>query len=230
MTTSHAGLHRAALTAGALVAAAAVLLGVLLGLGWLVTHVLPGTGPAVDDLGFDRWLADHRVPVLDPDSQAATDLCATNNVIAIGLAVAVTSTAFARAWWPAVFVVVTLAGETALFLTTAIVVGRPRPPVAHLDAALPPTSSFPSGHTAAATCLFGGIAVLVCRATRSWWRWVVVAAAVLLVVAVAASRLYRGAHYPTDVLGGAFLGCCWLAVTARALVPRRSAVPGPAPA
>lgn len=93
-------------------------------------------------------------------------------------------------------------------------------PVAHLDAILPPTSSFPSGHTAAAVCLFGGIAVIVCRATAAWWRYLVVALAVVLVLAVATSRLYRGAHYPTDDLGALVLAVPWLLVCARALAPR----------
>jgi membrane-associated phospholipid phosphatase len=61
-----------------------------------------------------------------------------------------------RRWWPVLLLVIALVGELALFLATAMIVGRPRPPVPHVDAALPPTSSFPSGHTGAAICLFGG--------------------------------------------------------------------------
>jgi hypothetical protein len=61
-----------------------------------------------------------------------------------------------------------LVGELALFLTTALIVDRPRPPVPHLDAALPPTSSFQSGHTGAAICLYGGVALIIFVSTRSW--------------------------------------------------------------
>jgi hypothetical protein len=93
-------------------------------------------------------------------------------------------------------------------------VGRPRPPVPHLDAALPPTSSFPSGHTAAAICLYGGVASIVLRVVRAWWRWLVLGVAVVVIVAVAAARLYRGAHYPSDVLGSRV-------VTARTCAPSR---------
>lgn len=79
-----------------------------------------------------------------------------------------------------------------------------------LDVA-PPTSSFPSGHTAAAFALYGCIAILVLGiygrrpATR-------VAAVVLfcLPVVVGLSRPYRGMHYPSDVLAGALAGGLWL--------------------
>ncbi len=51
-------------------------------------------------------------------------------------------------------------------------------------------------------------------ATRAWWRWLVVAAAVTAVVLVAVARLYRGAHHPSDVLGSVLLGLPWLLATA----------------
>lgn len=201
-------------------ASAAVILAVLIGLGLFVAHVLPGTSVDIADTAVDAWLLAHRTPALDGLSAQATDLVSTTNVIVVGLAAAVGSALLARRWWPAVFVVVTLVGEVSIFLTTATVVGRPRPPLGHLDAALPPTSSFPSGHTCAAICLFGSIAVLVTRAVAAWWRWLVVALAVLLVLVVAASRMYRAAHYPSDVLGAVLLAGSWLAVTTRTLTPR----------
>jgi membrane-associated phospholipid phosphatase len=112
-----------------------------------------------------------------------------------------------------VLLLVALVGELWLFLATAMIVKRPRPPVAHVDAALPPTSSFPSGHTGAAICLFGGIAVIVVCTVRAWWRWLVVATAAVLVIAVALARMYRGAHYLTDALGAVVLAVPWLLVT-----------------
>ena len=120
-----------------------------------------------------------------------------------------------------------LVGEVLIFLASAAVVGRPRPPVPHLDGVLPPTSSFPSGHTAAAVCLYGALAALVLRGTRAWWRWVVLALAVALVVGVAFARLYRGAHHPTDVLTSVAFAVPWLLVTLR-LVADKPVTGGPA--
>ena len=133
-----------------------------------------------------------------------------------------------RRWRPAIFLTVVLLGELAIFLTTTLVIDRPRPPVEHLDSELPPTSSFPSGHTAAAICLYGGIAALILFNTRARWRWPAVAVAVLVVLAVAAARLYRGAHFPTDVLGSILFAVPWLVITVALLRPRNSPPTGTA--
>ena len=141
------------------------------------------------------------------------NVCSTTSVFVLGFLAAAGSAALLRRWWPAVLLAIALVGELWLFLATAMIVKRPRPPVAHVDAALPPTSSFPSGHTGAAICLFGGIAAIVVCTVRAWWRWLVLAVAVVVVVAVAAARMYRGAHYLTDALGAVVLTVPWLLVT-----------------
>ena len=202
---------RSVLVRGAvLLGAAALILALMLGLGWLVTHVEPSTGP---DLAIDAWLAQHRTPALDVASTVATDVCSTTSVFVLGFLAAAGSAALLRRWWPAVLLAIALVGELWLFLATAMIVKRPRPPVAHVDAALPPTSSFPSGHTGAAIALFGGIAAIVLCTVRAWWRWLVLAVAAVVVVAVAAARMYRGAHYLTDALGAVVLTVPWLLVT-----------------
>jgi membrane-associated phospholipid phosphatase len=194
----------------------------LLGVGWLVTHVEPGTPLEQLDLGILRGLAANRVPGLDTASAYASDLASTQVVELVGPGIAIVAAAVLHRWWPLVLMVVAIVGELVLFLNSALLVGRPRPSVSHLDAALPATSSFPSGHTSAAICLYGGLAVIVVGVTRAWWRWLVVAAAVLVVAAVAMSRLYRGAHHPTDVLAGILFAVTWLLVTARACRPNPS--------
>jgi undecaprenyl-diphosphatase len=203
-----------------LLATAVLLFGGLLGAGWLVTYVEPGTPLEQLDLAILRWLAANRTPGLDTASAYASDLASTRAVEVLGPLTAIIAAAVLRRWWPLVLIVVAVVGQLVLFLNTAILVGRPRPAVAHVDAALPPTSSFPSGHTSAAICLYGGLAVIVLGVTRAWWRWLVVAAAVLVVAAVAMSRLYRGAHHPTDVLASILFATLWLLVTTRVCRPK----------
>lgn len=67
-----------------------------------------------------------------------------------------------------------------------------------LLAAKPHDYSFPSGHTAAS---FTSVAALYWAGEKKLWKITLV-----LAIAIAFSRLYLYMHYPTDVLGGIFLG------------------------
>jgi undecaprenyl-diphosphatase len=155
--------------------------------------------------------------VLDRLSGPAADLGETWVVVGVGVVAAVVAGWAFRSWRPVLVLAVLLAGELAVFLSATALVDRPRPPVPHLDAHLPPTSSFPSGHTAAALCLYGGVAALVLAGARGRWRRAAPLLAALLVLVVAAARLYRGAHYPTDVLTSMLFAGTWLLGTLRAL-------------
>ena len=192
----------------------------VLAAGALVTRAEPGSDVEEVDAAAVKWAAEQRTETLDDVSGAAAELGNTGVVIGVGVAAALLAVVLLRSWWPAVVLAVLLLGELAIFLTTTAIINRPRPPVVHLDEVLPPTSSFPSGHTAAAICLYGGIAGLVLTVTRARWRWVVLGLAVAVVLAVALARLYRGAHYPTDLLGSALFAVPWLVVTLRLLGSR----------
>lgn len=203
-----------------LLVVAVLLVGVLLGVGYLLTVVAAGTPVADADVGLVQTVATLRVPLLDALSVPAAEMGNTL-VVVVGAAVAaVLGVAVLRRLRPAVLLVAAVAGETLMFMVVASITGRTRPPVQPLDAQLPPTSSFPSGHTAAAVALYGGIAVIVLAATREWWRWLVLATAVVIVVLVAAARLYRGAHHLSDVLGSLLLTLPWLYALDR-LLPGR---------
>jgi undecaprenyl-diphosphatase len=213
--------HRAA----ELVIAWVLLLGVLLGAGWLLTQALAGTAADRLNLVAVRWFVEHREPALDRFAAVASALGGTAVVVALTLVAAALALAATRRWRAVLFLAVAMAGEATLFLATVSIIGRARPPVEHLGPDLPPTASFPSGHVAAATALYGGVAVLVVLHTRAWWRWLALAGAAVAVLLVAAARLYYGVHYPTDVLAGLVLGLAWLAACARVLHPG----PGPPP-
>ena len=213
-------------TVAQLLVTAVLLLGAVVGVGLLIVHVGTGTAFERADIGVVQWLADHRVPWLDTVSAPLAEMGNTK-VIVVGGSSRRCSRSSSPVGGGAPLVIATvLVGEVLIFLAAVAVVGRPRPPVAHLDGVLPPTSSFPSGHTAAAICLYGALAALVLRGTRAWWRWLVLALAVALVVGVAFARLYRGAHHPTDVLASVAFAVPWLLVTLR-LVADEPGTAGP---
>lgn len=72
--------------------------------------------------------------------------------------------------------------------------------------------AFPSGHAGRSVAVFGFLAVAIARELRSNWHWLPYSSAVFLVVAISFSRLYLGAHWFSDVLGGWSLGLAWVAL------------------
>jgi PAP2 superfamily protein len=71
--------------------------------------------------------------------------------------------------------------------------------------------SFPSGHSMGSLIGIGMLAYLLTKATtRSAIDRTVTIVAIVLIAAVGFSRLYLGAHYPSDVLGGFAAGIVWL--------------------
>ncbi len=191
---------------------------VLTVLGLILTHVFEKGAVHRADLGVDIWFAHHRSPGWNSVMLFGTDLARTQTVIAVAAAAALLLRWRLKRWHESWVVIAAVAGEVLIFLAVTETVPQRRPPVPRLQAA-PTTSSYPSGHTAAAVALYGCLAVLLLLyVSRPGLRWL---AAVLfcIPVYVAISRLYEGEHYPSDVIAGALLGGLWLTCVLRALAP-----------
>jgi undecaprenyl-diphosphatase len=99
--------------------------------------------------------------------------------------------------------------------------GRTRPP-----GALPTDPSFPSGHTAWATAVFGLVALLAAGQRR----WATTAACALVIAAMGPSRVLLGVHWFSDVIAGYAVGLAWLLVVLLVGLPwaRQDAARAPA--
>ena len=181
-----------------------------LGLLYVVGHLVTRWTPGFDD-AFPRWLQTFRSPTLDRLSWLGSKSGDTHAILAVSLVVCPIALAQWRQWRPVLFLVLAMVGELTLFLLSAAGTGRPRPPVEHLDGQLP-TSSFPSGHLAATICLWTAIALVAMGRIDRWWRRLFLVPAVVMPAVVALSRMYRGMHHPTDLLGAVLLAACWLSV------------------
>ena len=197
------------------VVAWALILGVVVGFGWLITHPW---GHAVDsfDNPVSRWFAGERTPTLNTTAEVGSFFGETIVGLAVAAAAAIGFSLWQRALRPAVFLALVTAGVGGVYFVATHVDPRQRPPVRILDAGLVPDHSFPSGHVGTATAVYGAIAVLCwayARSSRSW-AWVLLALPVLVLLA----RLYQGAHHLTDVLTSVLYAAVWVIVLARLLL------------
>ena len=93
------------------------------------------------------------------------------------------------------------------------IVASPRPDPMLLDVREDlATYGFPSGHVMFAVVCFGGLAILLSGAGGRYAVPARVAQGVLvlLVVAMAMSRVYLGVHWPSDTAGALVMGAVWL--------------------
>jgi membrane-associated phospholipid phosphatase len=181
-------------------------------LGFLVTRVLePAWGIGATNERINAWFAAHR-------TASRTDASLVGSIVAGGVVLPIVVGAIAlvcavlRRWRIAAFFVFVLGVESASYRLTTLVVHSHRPHVARLEN-LPVNASYPSGHTAAAIAVYGGLALLIAsRVRHGAVRALAWTFAVAMVTFVSLSRTYRGMHHPLDVAGGIVLGVVALAV------------------
>jgi membrane-associated phospholipid phosphatase len=134
-------------------------------------------------------------------------------VILVGVVAAIC--VIRKKWLETVFVIATL---SSVLLTSAlkVLVGRPRPPSFSLNPAdffLPFNQySFPSGHVLFFIVFFAFLAFLSWLHLTGWMRLITIAVCGALIVLIAPSRIYLGAHWASDVIGSYIIGTLWLII------------------
>ena len=130
----------------------------ILGLGMLITRVLDDTGLHEAEAEAERPSRDLRDPTLNGVTAVGSWAGATVPIIVLGAIACLVLWRLGRGPRFAMFLAVAVVGETALFVIASIIIDRKRPDIPQLDEA-PPTSSFPSGHTAASVALTFGLVI-----------------------------------------------------------------------
>ncbi|MGV9638066.1 phosphatase PAP2 family protein [Nocardia rhamnosiphila] len=184
----------------ALIAAALVMLGVLAATPKWTTGL---------DTATTQWFIEHRSADATELASIITSLGSTASVAALALLLALVVGRQRRNIAAPALVLGIVTTAVVASTITKLIVARARPP---LSARLVPETSyaFPSGHVTAVTALAG--AVVLAYATRSgspsrhYRVAAVVTLSVSVIAAVAATRLYLGVHWLSDVVAGAILG------------------------
>jgi len=201
------------------------------GVGMLIKHA-EGTALVKADQEIEEWLVQRRTPRRNTLSLIGSMLSETAIKVVVTAIVGLVLLWVLKRWLETLVIAISLIIEAMIFMTVTLIVARPRPDVSHLDGS-PVSSSFPSGHAAAAACYGAMAVVLFWHTRRVWLRALAVVLAVAIPIAVGLARMYRGMHHLTDVVGGLIIGVmCVVAVTwilRRAEARRLDERSGPAP-
>lgn len=172
--------------------------GALVANGWLLLQW---------DEPVQKFVEANRTDELDWFFRLASRMGSTVVVLSVGAVLS--ALIFFRCRAVAIAVVVATIARPALEFTLKEFVGRDRPDFGQLVAG--DGYSFPSGHPMAAIAIWGMLPVVVGLYTTRrglWWASVFVSA--FLILAIAASRVYLGVHWLSDVVAGLLVGAVFL--------------------
>lgn len=123
-------------------------------------------------------------------------------------------------WRSLAFVLLTSLGEILLNRHAKLLIHRPRPHLWETIYSVRTDFAFPSGHAMSSMAL---VIILVVLTWQTRWRWVVLSLSSLFAIGVGWTRLYLGAHYPSDIIGGWMLALAWASFVA--LILQRISTP-----
>ena len=150
-------------------------------------------------------------PRLADAARLVTELGGVTVLLAVALYGAVVLTIRREYWAAAMLLGITLSGRMLVSLQKDWT-ARIRPDA---QGQLVPVENFafPSGHAANATIVWLCLALLLPPTERG--RQIAVWAAAWIAIAVGASRVMLGVHWPSDVIGGWAFGMLWVLLTLR---------------
>lgn len=191
---------------------------VVVGGAWLffgiIEDVLTGDPLVRADAAIYNLLQGLRSLPADHLMVAITELGGRTVIGAVAAAVLLWLT-WRRAWHTMAYWIAAFGGAGLIGLAIKVTLHRPRPAPIYTgwDA-----FSFPSGHATTSAAVYGFLAVLLARGLAPVWQALIGVSAVLMVVLIGFSRIYLGAHWFSDVIGGVVFGATWVALLSIAYV------------
>jgi undecaprenyl-diphosphatase len=201
----------------------ALLLGslLLLGAGWLflgvVEDILSGDPLVLVDQAVFHLLQGLRTRSVDIWMVAITDLGGVRVLLPL-IGVVLAWLLFRRCWRTAAYWLAAVSFGELLVQLLKYTLGRRRPVDLYTGVE---QFSFPSGHATASTVVLAFLAFLLCRNQAPRTRLAISAVAGVYVVLVGFSRLYLGAHWLSDVVGGMSLAIAWVSFVAMVYTQRQ---------
>lgn len=159
------------------------------------------------------WLIKYRQPQITDIMKFVTTVASPLNLIAFVGTISIIWAVFNREIWRPLLLIITSGVAAASSLLLKLVTSNGRPPIKDMIKPLETDYSFPSGHTIGIVVFLLVISYLICSRRPSGWRifsWTFIS--ILGIVVIAASRLYLGYHWLTDVAASIGLGLIILAV------------------
>lgn len=192
------------------------IIGASLLFGGIAEDVVSGDPLTVIDENVAQWFHERTTPGMQTAMRFVTAL-ASPAVVTCAALVSAFILGWKRCWYRLLALALVLSGGMVLAFLLKLIFHRNRPDFT--DSFMVFSGySFPSGHTMAATLLFGVLAVFAVITLKNWrWRVRAVLSACVMVVLVGFSRVYLGAHFLSDVLGAAAAGLAWLAFSLTAV-------------
>ena len=181
----------------------------LLGISWigftLLAMLLASGGP----LAFDHYVHELMWTLRNPlADRLMAGLASLGDAAVLGpaAAIALAYLLWRKRWMAAAHWLAALVFGLVLTTLLGAVIDMPRPPTA------PAGFGFPSFAVTMTTITFGFFAVLIARELPGRKRvWPYLLAGVVTTV-IGFARLYLGAHWPSDLIGGMLLGLAWILV------------------
>jgi membrane-associated phospholipid phosphatase len=170
------------------------------------------------DAAIALWLNARATPALDRFWWIVTTLGGVPVMTLMTVALAVALIAQNRAS-QALFVIISVGGAVVLNLLLKSEFRRARPTLFE-PFVVEPNFSFPSGHSTTSAAF---VAALVVLSWRTRWRWLASCFGILYAVLVGVSRVYLGAHYPSDVIAAWSVTLAWVAALALVWRSRKKA-------